>query len=143
MGVEDKGIEKIYSVYVSDFHLEMILIPFIKNKIDKNEDVIIQTEYDLENTLETLLPKINLKEEDKKQILNLGWNHKNNEVKIKNDSNIIVIGNKEYINDVNEKINQENIRGATVVDCYKADEVKEDINNIINNYNKGLTTNIL
>ena len=44
MVVKDKNIEKMYSSYVSEFHLEMILIPFINGKIEKKENIIIETE---------------------------------------------------------------------------------------------------
>ena len=73
MVIENKGIEKIYSFYVSDFHLEMILLPFIKNKMAKEENVIIKSEYDLKDSLEVLLSKINMTEKEKSEILNLDW----------------------------------------------------------------------
>ena len=74
MLVENK-IEKLCCFYVSDFHLEMILLPYINNKLDEN--IIIKTERDLRDTVETLVSKMNLHEENKEKILNLGWNKKN------------------------------------------------------------------
>ena len=41
MVVEDKEIEKICSFYISEYHLEMILLPFINDKIENNKKVII------------------------------------------------------------------------------------------------------
>ena len=38
MGVKDKKIEKVYSSYVSEYHLEMILVPFINSKIEEKEN---------------------------------------------------------------------------------------------------------
>ena len=38
MVVENEKTEKIYSIYVSDFHLEMILVPYINEKINNNEN---------------------------------------------------------------------------------------------------------
>ena len=64
MGVKDKKIEKVYSSYVSEYHLEMILVPFINSKIEEKENVVIETEYDMNETLNTLLSKLNLKEEN-------------------------------------------------------------------------------
>lgn len=76
MVVKDKKIEKVYSSYVSEYHLEMILVPFINSKIEEKENVVIETEYDMNETLNTLLSKLNLKEENKEKILRLGWNKK-------------------------------------------------------------------
>ena len=90
MVVKDKKIEKVYSSYVSEYHLEMILVPFINSKIEEKENVVIETEYDMNETLNTLLSKLNLKEENKEKILRLGWNKKENNIKSKD--NVIIIG---------------------------------------------------
>ena len=82
MVVKDKKIEKVYSSYVSEYHLEMILVPFINSKIEEKENVVIETEYDMNETLNTLLSKLNLKEENKEKILRLGWNKKENNIVI-------------------------------------------------------------
>ena len=77
MLVEHK-IEKLCCFYVSEFHLEMILLPFVNKKIEENENIIIKTEYDLKETLQVLLSKMNLIKENKEKILKLNWN-KNDE----------------------------------------------------------------
>lgn len=74
MVLDSKKIEKSCSFYVSDFHLEMMLLPYINKKIDSKENVEILTEKNLEETLKILVSKTNLKEENKEKILNLGWN---------------------------------------------------------------------
>lgn len=99
MVVKDKKIEKVYSSYVSEYHLEMILVPFINSKIEEKENVVIETEYDMNETLNTLLSKLNLKEENKEKILRLGWNKKENNIESKD--NVIIIGNKDYIENTN------------------------------------------
>lgn len=136
MVVENK-IEKLCCFYVSDFHLEMILLPYINKKIEEN--IIIKTDKDLKDTVEILVSKMNLNEENKEKILSLGWNCKENK-KIENKSNVIIIGNKKYIEDVNSQIKQENIKEATVIDCYNFEDTKEDMDEIINKYNKNLNT---
>ena len=65
MVVEDKEIEKICSFYISEYHLEMILLPFINDKIENNKKVIIETEYNLEESLKKVLERTNLKQENK------------------------------------------------------------------------------
>ena len=138
MLVENK-IEKLCCFYVSDFHLEMILLPYINNKLDEN--IIIKTERDLKDTVETLVSKMNLNKENKEKILSLGWNvgeHKNE--KIENKSNIIIIGNKKYIENINCKIKKDEIKDATIVDCYNFEDTKDNMENIINNYSSSLNT---
>ena len=139
MIVQNKNIEKMCSFYVSEYHLEMILVPFINKKIEEKENVIINTEYNLEDSLEVLLSKMNLKKENKEKILNLGWNV-DSDKEIKDKSNVIIIGNKNYIDDVNGKILQNDIDNVTIVDCYNIEEMKSDISNVVNNYDCNLNT---
>ena len=139
MIVQNKNIEKMCSFYVSEYHLEMILVPFINKKIEEKENVIINTEYNLEDSLEVLLSKMNLKKENKEKILNLGWNV-DSDKEIKDKSNVIIIGNKNYIDDVNGKILQKDIDNVTIVDCYNIEEMKSDISNVVNNYDCNLNT---
>lgn len=135
MVAEDKKIKKACSFYVSDFHLEMILLPYINEKMDKNENISILTEKNLKNTIEVLISKTNLKEENKERILNLGWNGEKN---LKEKSNIIIIGTEKYIKEKNEEI--KNTNPSSIVDCYDFEEVKDKMNNIINEYEMSLNT---
>lgn len=139
MIAKSEKIEKICSFYVSDFHLEMILVPFINNKIDNNEDITIITQKNLRDTLEVLISKMNIKEETKEKILKLNWN-KTEELKLKNNSNIIIIGTEEYIEDTNNKIKAFNVNDIRVVDCYNFDEIKDKIEGLINEYDVSLNT---
>ena len=72
MVVQNERQEKTCCFYVSDFHLEMILIPYINKKIEEN--IVIITEKKLKETVEILISKMNLKKENKDKILSLGWN---------------------------------------------------------------------
>lgn len=139
MGVKDKKIEKVYSSYVSEYHLEMILVPFINSKIEKKENVVIETEYDMNETLNTLLSKLNLKEENKEKILRLGWNKKENNIESKD--NVIIIGNKDYIENTNRRIMQKNIEDLTIVDCYKFEDICNNMSEVADKYDFNLNTN--
>ena len=139
MVVENDKIEKIYSFYVSDYHLEMILLPFINNKIENNKKVIIETEYYLEESLKVVLERNNIKQENKNKILNLGWNL-NEKRELEDKSNIIIIGNKEYIKNINYKIKENKFGDVTIVDCYKFEDLEGDINQIKNTYDFNLNT---
>lgn len=139
MIVKNDKMEKVCSFYVSDFHLEMILMPFINQKIDKKENIVIKTEYDLENSLETLLSKMNLKSENKEKIFDLGWN-KDKDKNIKDGSNVIIIGSKNYIENINSELEQHKFTGITVVDCYKFNEIEKNMNEIVSKYDANLNT---
>lgn len=137
MVVENNKIEKLCCFYVSDFHLEMILLPYINKKIEEN--IIIKTERDLKDTVEILVSKMNLNQENKEKILSLGWNGKENK-KIEDKSNVIIIGNKKYIEDINNQIRQTNIKNVNIIDCYNFEDIKEDMDNIMNSYSQNLNT---
>ena len=53
-------------VYASDYHFEMISLPYIDKSLEQNREVIILTENDLDKTIEVLVSKINLKDEIRK-----------------------------------------------------------------------------
>lgn len=133
MVVQNKRIEKTCCFYVSEFHLEMILVPYINEKIEEN--ITILTDKKLRETLEILTSRMNLREENKQKILQLGWD---GEEKIKENSNIIIIGSKEYIQKKNEEI--ENKNALSVLDCYNFEEEKNNINNIVKGYKNTLNT---
>lgn len=132
MVVQNEEAEKACCFYVSDFHLEMILMPYINEKID--EDITILSQKNLRETLEILTTKMNIKEENKEKILKLKWEGE----EPKENSNIIVIGSKEYISQKKEDI--KNINPISILDCYSFEEEKNNIENIIKNYNKTLNT---
>lgn len=64
-----KTKEKTCAIYASDYHFEMISLPYIEKNIEENKEIIIFTENNLEETINTLVSKTNLKDEKKKKIL--------------------------------------------------------------------------
>ena len=132
MVVQNEKIEKACCFYVSEFHLEMILVPYINEKI--NEDINILTEKNLKNTLEILLSKMNLAEENKQKIMQLKWEGE----EPRENSNIIIIGTKEYISEKNKEI--ELLKPISILDCYEFEKEKDNMNDIVKNYKKTLNT---
>lgn len=131
MVVESKRQEKTCCFYVSEFHLEMILVPYINKKIGEN--ITILTQKKLKETVEILISKINIKPENKEKILKLNWN---GESEIKENSNIIIIGSKKYIKSKNQEILDKN--PISIIDCYDFEEEKDNMNIIIKQYNNVL-----
>ena len=117
MVVENIQIKRICSFYVSEFHLGMILLPYISQKIERKEPILIVSEKNLLNSIKELVSKVNLKEEIKNQILNLKWNC-SNIVEIKDKSNIILIGKEKFIEDKVKEIEEKNINEIQIIDCY-------------------------
>ena len=104
--------EKTCAFYASDYHFEMISLPYIEKNLEDNKDIIVLTENSLEDTMRTLISNINLKEEKKKKIININWKNddlnKFKQIKEDIDKNknmiIFIKGNKNYINNINENI---------------------------------------
>lgn len=135
MVVQNKRVEKLCSFYVSEFHLEMILLPYVNEKIKKKENITILTEKSLRNTIEILISKMNLEEENKQKILKLDWDGSK---ETKENSNIIIIGSEKYVKEKNKKV--EKINPICIIDCYEFEEVKDNIQNIVKEYENVLNT---
>lgn len=127
MIANQKKIENKCCFYVSDFHLEMTILPYINEKIKENKDIVIVTQNKLEESIKILISRMNLK--NKEQIIELDWN--NSEIdKIKGRKNIVIINNgtKKFIEDTNKKM--EEIVGneiAEIINCYSFNEIKDEI----------------
>lgn len=133
--------EKICSFYVSDYHLEMIMIPYISKKIEEKTNIIICSEKDLSKSVKKVIENINLPEESKKEILKLNWKeNKNFNLKIRNDKeNIIFInGNEEYRKQIYNEINKQ--RNIKIIDCYDADINENQLEVIKEKHSKVLNT---
>ena len=81
MVVENIQIKRICSFYVSEFHLGMILLPYISQKIEKKEPILIVSEKNLLNSIKELVSKVNLKEEIKRNEFEVIGAKFNNEYK--------------------------------------------------------------
>ena len=142
--------EKICAFYASDYHFEMISLPYIHKKMEKQDEIIILTENNLEETMKTFLSKTNLKENKKKEILQLNW--KNNylekfkEIKTKEnkekDMIIFIKGKENYIRNVNRNIEKwiPEKNHVKIIDCYDIEEVGENLDEIMGQYKKILKT---
>lgn len=133
--------ERTCLFYASEYHLEMILLPYIRNKMNKKK-IIIFTETNLEKTLDILLTRINLKEEEKEKIKNINWK---NEDKVKfeelentKEACAIIKGSLKYIEQINKKI--KNCRNIEVIDCFYIEEKDIDIVDIKGKYRNVLNT---
>ena len=146
MFTKEKNFEKICSFYASDYHLEMIMIPYINKKIEEQANVEIITEKNLTKSVEEVVSKINIPQERKNEIMKIGWSNNDIENLRKNEKNgdkvIFVVGRKNYIESINKEINnmsKDNSR-IKVVNCYNLEDAQSDMPQIVANHSKILNT---
>lgn len=120
--------------YVSDFHLEMTIVPYINKKIQENKNIIIVTQNKLEDSIKILISKMNIK--NKQKILDLNWNNEIIEQTEKIEQSVIIInGDKKFIETKNQELEQLiNNQKVEVINCFKFDEIKEEIVEIRDRY---------
>ena len=142
--------EKTCAFYASDYHFEIISLPYIEEQLEKNKQIIVLTENDLEESVKTVISKTNLKETKRKNIFSIDWNNDNlskfkkikKDIEDQKDIIIFIKGKENYIKNVNRNIekfvgNKDNVK---IVDCYDIEEVSQDIDSIMNKYKKVLST---
>ena len=136
--------EKTCVFYTSDYHFELISLPYIYQKIQENKNVEILTENNLEKTIKEILKKITINEADKEKIFNINWkNETKNKIKnIKPEDIIFIKGNKKYIENINNELKQknQNYESLKIIDCYNIDEIGKEAEEIVQNYSKILKT---
>lgn len=146
---ENKRVEKLCLFFASDYHFEMISLPYISENLKKNKNVIMMTENNLDGTVDELLSRVNLSKEDKEQIFNVDWKsddlNKFRQIKSANEEGketiIFVKGKENYIDSINKNIeNWISVKDMKVIDCYDINEVHEEVGNIAKRYNKVLST---
>lgn len=139
----NNNLKKDCSFYVSDFHLLAMILPYINKELNEGKKVVTILEQDLQKEMETLISKMNLKEETKNKIMNINWN-KTKEVlnDIESNTDIIVVGDKKYIDNANEKIrtNINDLNNTKIINCYEVFEFNNNIDEILNYHDKILNT---
>ena len=137
-------------LYASDFHLEMILVPYIKERLEKTEFVIL-TENNLQDTIKILLDRININKNDKEKILDLNWysndNEKFDKIKELNEKNnkicIIINGNYNYIKEKNKKLNELMKDNTEIIDCFNISDSETNVEEIQYKYKEFINTSTL
>ena len=127
---------------MSEYHLEIMLLPYISKKIDNEENITIITEIDLESTLNVVIERINLDKDKKEKIKKIGWNIQNIE-NIENiipNTNVILIGSKKFINEKVFELKERQGEILEIIACYNYNEVKNDMKEIVSKYDGMLNT---
>ncbi len=146
---ENKREEKLCLFFASDYHFEMISLPYINESLKKDENVIIMTENNLDSSVDKVLSRINLNEEEKSRLTKIDWKNddvnKFKEIKSANkegkETLIFVKGRENYINNMNKNIqNWTNDTDVKIVDCYDINEIHDDVGDIAKKYDQILST---
>lgn len=146
---ENKSKEKMCLFFASDYHFEMISLPYINEELKQEKDVIIITENDLNSTVDTLLSKVILNEQEKERISKINWEnndfYKFKQIKKANEEGkeivIFVKGKEKYIESINKNIdNWIKDKDAKVINCYDINEVHDCVSSIAKRYDKLLST---
>ena len=53
--------EKVCTFYVSDYHFEMTILPYLDKKITNQDKIVLLTQNNLEKSVKTVLENTNLK----------------------------------------------------------------------------------
>ena len=147
---ENKREEKVCLFFASDYHFEMISLPYIEKNLEESKEILILTENNLDDTIRNLISKMNLKEDKKENILKIDW--KNNDLskfkKIKKDIEerkdiiIFIKGKENYIKNINENIEKwiDKNSNIKIIDCYDMEEISENLDEVMDQYKMILNT---
>lgn len=157
---ENSSTQKVCSFYVSNMHFATMILPFVSKQMEEETKIVTFFENDFTTNIELVLSRITLSEERKKELLNVNWRNTNNTkylniekiLKLKigkqGESIIIVNGNEEYINIVNDyiekylekndkKIQSNNIK---IINFYEVGSFNENIKEILDKHQKIFNT---
>lgn len=146
---ENKSKGKLCLFFASDYHFEMISLPYINKNLKKDKNVIMITENDLEDSVDKVLSSITLNQEEKDKITKIDW--KNNdlnkfrEIKRANeecrDTVVFVKGKESYIDTINKNIeNWTSGDNIEIINCYDINEIHDDVEDIAKSYGGVLST---
>ena len=135
--------------FASDYHFEMMTLPYITNNLNDNKKIIVLTDNDLEESIKKVLSGTNLNKKIEKQILEIDWNNNDLEkikeiekLKIqKKDAVVFIKGKENYIKKINKDIN--NIiknQKMLIIDCFDINEIEDNIDLVADKYEKILKT---
>ncbi len=154
-------LRKICSIYASDTHFATMIFPFVIRQIGEKAKIVTILEKDETEKIEKILENIGLKTAMKRKIKNIDWGKTNikkirksfkkleeNIVK-KVNTDVIVLGNKQFIKKVNDVIdlwfknNIEEVEAAkikmNIINCFSFYDNKE-IYSILNSHDYILKT---
>lgn len=147
----ENDIKKICCLYVSDWHLSVMLVPYLNNQINEDVGIVTIFKNDVADNIKTLIQKLNLKNEEKLLQLDYKKIDSNKEIQQKidrviNHENIVIINNGSKIEEISDYIEQYLMKNQIankkikIVNCYEVLELKTNMENKIEEYKIILNT---
>ena len=135
---KEKEIKKVCGFYASNMHFITMILPYLSKQIEGNKKIVTFFQNDLSKEIETILTRVNISKEKKEKIRNLEWNKKekiDSNKRTKESLIIIVGGTKEYVEEINKKLenNKENEKNV-IINCFEINEEKYSIRKIVEKY---------
>lgn len=140
-----KNINKMCSFYVNEWHLTVMLLPHINKELEKKKQIEIISEENLQLHIDSVISRTNIKEETKSKINKIDWSQTENIQEkltdLKENSDIIIIGNKKYIEEANKMVEQTvGNKEITIINCYEVMQFNNNMEEILKTHNKVLNT---
>ncbi len=150
-----QNIKRVCSFSVSNWHLVTMLTPYLNEAINQNEEIYTFFETNMEIIIREFLMKLTLNVDSKQKLYELNWKNSKGykysyiETVLKDmpdkDITIIVAGQKEYIDKINEKllkfIKRNKIKNRIkIVSCFEVMQFNNNISEILKNNDKVLNT---
>lgn len=142
----DTEIKKICGLYVNEWHLTTMILPYIHKTIKEKNKVITILENGIKDNILELLSKMNLDNKLNEKILEINWTSnktcKYEEIKHQiqeqnKEIKIIVKGTTQYIKNANRNIekliNEIKPKEVTIINCYDVSKYK-NVNEILKQY---------
>ena len=129
--------QKICTFYVSELHLLTIILPYINEKIEEKQNILILSEKDITNSVKKYLESLTSFYED--EILDLNWRKFNKKITEEDltKKEVFVIGKNNFIEKVNSKLESKNIE--KIINCYYINKL-EDLDSVPKEYEYILKT---
>lgn len=118
-------IKKTYCLYASEWHLTIMLLPFISKKLFEKDRIYMKFENSIEDKMKQLVDKLDFRNKD--ELNNIQWNIEiNDEDYTQNERIYIVAGSNEYMEDMNKKINlfyKNKESNVEIINCFDIEKI--------------------
>ena len=135
------GLIKACNFYVSEWHLYAAMLPFVRDELKFENNVIIISQDNLMLGINKLINKIDVKFYNKNGVNDIKWIRDVEELDITsgiNPTDIFVQGTEDYINEINEYLNTKikNIyREIRIINCYELYDSNNSLYDILDRHN--------
>ena len=156
----EKNYLKVCSIYVSDWHLTAMLLPYIEEAVEKEEHLNTILQKNISYNMKEILSRIQMNDRKKDLIMQIGWKNKSlikyGEIKKymekitrnKREITVIVEGNKDRIEYINKNIDKWYKKSEKrlcrkqikIINCYEISEFNQDLYGILDQHDKILNT---